>query len=114
MMTGLKVWDRQGNLLTDITGRYPKFVDSITITERTNQTVNYTPPDGTQLLIVPIYLGRNDENIRTSTATDEGENDAYTYNLWRVNITKTKDGFTITTQDNHKKIVPIKIYWGYL
>lgn len=114
MMTGLKAWDRQGNLLTDITGRYPKLIHSLTISERTNQTVNYTPPDGTELLVVPIYLGRNDESVQTNTATDEDDDDAYTYNLWRVDITKTKDGFTITTQDNHKKIVPIKIYWGYL
>ena len=114
MMTGLKVWDRQGNLLTDITGRYPKLAHSLTIAERTNQTVSYTPPDGTELLVVPIYLGRNDESVQTNTATDEDDDDAYTYNLWRVNITKTKDGFTITTYDHHQKIVPIKIYWGYL
>ena len=57
MMTGLKVWDRQGNLLTDITGRYPKLIHSLTIAERTNQTVSYTPPDGTELLVVPIYWG---------------------------------------------------------
>lgn len=114
MMTGLKVWDRQGNLLTDITGRYPKLIHSLTIAERTNQTVSYTPPDGTELLVVPIYLGRNDESIQTTTATDEDDDDTYTYNLWRVDITKTKDGFTITTYNHHQKIVPIKIYWGYL
>jgi len=114
MMTGLKVWDKQGNLLTDITGRYPKLIHSLTITHRTAQSIHYTPPNGTQLLVIPIYLGRNDESVQTSTASDEDDDDAYTYNLWHVDITKTKDGFTITTANHHQKIVPIKIYWGYL
>ena len=100
--------------MTDITGRYPKLIHSLTIAERTNQTVNYTPPDGTELLVVPIYLGRNDESVQTNTATDEDDDDAYTYNLWHVVIETTKDGFNITTYNHHQKIVPIKIYWGYL
>lgn len=114
-MVGLKVWDRQGQLLTDMTMTYPKLVHEMIVTNDTDITINYTPPKGTTLLVVPVYLNRTDTFSQTATAADEGQYDAYTYNVWQAIIDKTDNGFKLIAKaKSYEQRVPIKIYWGYL
>lgn len=115
MNTGLRVWDRQGNIIADITSRYPKLIDNITITTDTDKTIHYTAPNGYTLLVLPVYLSRNDMTRQTHTAVDEADNDHYTYNLWQADIEYLPTGFRIIAKaSNNEQRVPIKIYWGYI
>lgn len=128
MSVGLRVWDRRGQLLTDMTMTYPKFIDSITISEDTEQTIHYTAPQGREMIYTMVYLGRLDEFVRTTTATGESDSDHYSSNVWRPILTPVIDGkakgagleMTITgfkifaRASNGQKRVPVKIYWGYV
>lgn len=115
MNTGLRVWDRQGNIIADITSRYPKLIDNITITTDTDKTIHYTPPNGYTLLVIPVYLNRNDKIVRVKEATGEGEHDIYNYNIWQPKIDYLDDGFKIIAKANKNQTrIPIRIYWGYV
>lgn len=118
MMTGLKVWDRQGREISNLTGRYPKFIGNKTVTTAEKQTVNYTIPQGTTRIVVPVYLSRNDSLSVPSDARGVDEDYVYTntYNLWSININYTNAGFEYDTSgDNtNKQKPPIKLYWGYV
>lgn len=117
MMTGLKIWDRDGREIGNITGRYPKFIGHKIVTTAEKQTVNYTIPQGTTRIVVPVYLSRNDGIAVPPTNMDADEGYVYTntYNLWSVQINTTETGFEYETieQTNQQK-PPIKIYWGYV
>ena len=114
-MIGLKVWNRQGDVIADITSRYPKLIDSLNILNDTDRTINYTPPKGYILLVLPVYLSRNDVLKQTYTASDESDNDQYIYNLWGIDIEYLNNGFRIIAKaDNNEQRVPIRVYWGYV
>ncbi|AKG13180.1 hypothetical protein [Moraxella bovoculi] len=116
MITGLRVWDRDGREISNITGRYPKFIGNKTVTTAEKQTVNYTIPQGTTRIVVPVYMARNDTVKQTQTAGD-GTHDVYDYNLWGIEVNTTDTGFIYDTThpDNvNKQKPPIKLYWGYV
>ncbi|ANB90875.1 hypothetical protein MOVS_01435 [Moraxella ovis] len=119
MIAGLRVWDRQGREISNITGRYPKFIGSGIITTAEKASINYTIPQGTTRIAVPVYLSRNDTLLVPPDAKDVDENYRYTnnYNLWSVDIKHTNTGFeydTTHTDNANKQKPPIKIYWGYV
>lgn len=120
MITGLKVWDRDGREISNITGRYPKFVGNVNITSMTAHTINYKAPQGTALIVVPVYLSRNDtfnKDLNTGAERDEGYSYTDSYNIWDVDIEYTSTGFIIktnSTDNNTKNKPPIKVYWGYV
>lgn len=117
MQTGLKIWDRDGREIGNITGRYPKFIGHKIVTTTEKQTINYPIPQGATRIVVPVYLSRNDSILVPSSNNDASEGYHYTntYNLWSVAITSTDTGFEYETvgQPNQQK-PPIKIYWGYV
>lgn len=119
MITGLKVWDRQGREISNLTGRYCKFVGSTVITEAERKRIYYDVPEGATRIVVPVYLGRVDEINQPEHVTEEkgGEEDAYsyTYELWQAKVRIYRTGFSYNTlgQDG-KRQTPIKIYWGYI
>lgn len=119
MIVGLKVWDRQGREISNLTGRYPKFIGNKTVTTAEKQTVNYTIPQGTTRIVVPVYLSRNDSLSVPSDARGVDEDYVYTntYNLWSININYTNAGFEYDTRhagNSDKQKPPIKLYWGYV
>ncbi|AKG07972.1 hypothetical protein AAX05_04150 [Moraxella bovoculi] len=120
MITGLRVWDRDGREISNITGRYPKFIGNKTVTTAEKQTVNYTIPQGTTRIVVPVYMARNDAINRPSYVEEDGENEdrdnyVYTYDIWQVKIVMTDAGFAYdTTGQDNKQQPPIKLYWGYI
>ncbi|WP_435931407.1 hypothetical protein ACSF86_08675 [Moraxella bovoculi] len=119
MITGLKVWDRQGREISNLTGRYPKFIGNKTVTTAEKQTVNYTIPQGTTRIVVPVYLSRNDSLSVPPDAKGVDEEYVYanTYNLWSVDINYTNAGFEYDTRhagNANKQKPPIKLYWGYV
>lgn len=116
MITGLKVWDREGNEISNITGRYPKFIGNKVITAPERKSINYSIPQGTTRIVVPVYLSRNDTVKQTQTAGD-GTHDIYDYNLWSIYINYTDSGFEYSTNqfsNDNKQKPPIKLYWGYV
>ncbi|AKG09058.1 hypothetical protein AAX05_01435 [Moraxella bovoculi] len=119
MISGLRVWDRDGREISNITGRYPKFIGNKTVTTAEKQTVNYTIPHGTTRIVVPVYLSRNDTLLVPPDAKDVDENYHYTntYNFWSVAIKHTNTGFEYDIEhgtNTNKQKPPIKIYWGYV
>lgn len=119
MITGLKVWDRQGREISNLTGRYCKFVGSTVITEAERKRIYYDVPEGATRIVVPVYLGRVDEINQPEHVTEEkGEEEdaySYTYELWQAKVRIYRTGFSYNTlgQDG-KRQTPIKIYWGYI
>lgn len=119
MITGLKVWDRDGREVSNITGRYPKFIGNKIVTTTEKQTVNYTIPQGTMRIVVPVYTSRNDNLSVPPDARDVNEGYVYTntYNLWSIDIKNTNTGFEYDIEhagNANKQKPPIKIYWGYV
>lgn len=114
MAVGLKVWNRQGQEISNITGRYPKLLHNKIITQDTNETISYTPPNGHELIVFAVYQSSVNHTTQTHTATGESDNDVYTYNIWSVDITTTDTGFTISAVAGNKQRVPIQIWWGYV
>lgn len=119
MIVGLKVWDRQGREISNITGRYPKFIGNKVISTSERRSINYTIPQGTTRIVVPVYLSRNDNLSVPPDAKGVAEEYVYTntYNLWSININYTNAGFEYDTRhaDNaNKQKPPIKLYWGYI
>lgn len=119
MITGLKLWDRDSREISNITGRYPKFIGNKVISASERRSINYTIPQGTTRIVVPVYLSRNDALLVPSDANGVDENYHYTntYNLWSVDIKHTNTGFeydTTHTDNANKQKPPIKIYWGYV
>lgn len=116
MITGLKVWDREGNEISNITGRYPKFIANIIVNSQESRSINYNIPQGTTRIVVPVYLSRNDTVKQTQKAGD-GTHDIYDYNLWSINVNYTNSGFEYSTEqiaNVDKQKPPIKLYWGYV
>lgn len=119
MITGLKVWDRQGREISNLTGRYCKFVGSTVITEAERKRIYYDVPEGATRIVVPVYLGRVDEINQPEHVTEEKEEEedaySYTYELWQAKVRIYRTGFSYNTRgQDGKRQTPIKIYWGYI
>lgn len=114
MTVGLKVYNRQGIEVSNIIGRYPKLLHHKIITQDTDEHISYIPPTGYELIVFAVYMSEVNHTVQTHIATDESDNDIYTYNIWSVDITVTDTGFKIIAVAKNKQRVPIKIYWGYL
>ncbi|WP_432481684.1 hypothetical protein [Moraxella sp. ZY200743] len=119
MITGLKLWDRDSREISNITGRYPKFIGNKVISASERRSINYTIPQGTTRIVVPVYMSRNDNLSVPPDAKDVEEEYVYTntYNLWGIDINYTNSGFEYSTEqagNADKQKPPIKLYWGYV
>lgn len=120
MITGLKVWDRQGNELTSLIGRYPKFVGKAILTESSPMVeIDYVAPEGTRFIVVYAYLNANNFLKQTGEASEQDtiSADKFTYNLWKIEHETPNahhDTHRIYATGDDKAKPPIVARWGYV
>lgn len=113
MNVGLRTYDRKGNIVTDLTGRYPKWEGSIEVSGSSDikKNFDYVIPKNTLRISTIVYKG-DPSQVRLVQETEEKKESVV--DAWDIQLSYTSTGiYYEAVAEAGEARIPATIHYGY-